>query len=278
MKMNAASKIYTALILAFLYLPIAVLIFFSFNEANSTSVFTGFSLQWYRELFADRETLKTLYNTLIIAVLSSAIATVIGTAAAVGIQSLGKWSKKLVMGVTNLPLMNPDIVTGVAMMLLFVFIMGLFGGTEILGFWTILIAHVTFNLPYVILSVNPKLRQLDPHLVEAAQDLGCPGRKAFFKVVLPNIMPGIVTGFIMAFTLSIDDFVISYFVSGPSFQTLPLRIYAMTKRRVEPSINALSTLIFVVVLVLLIIINVRQATDEKKLKKNIISAKNAGTK
>ena len=264
--MKAASKLYVFLIMLFLYLPILVLIVFSFNASNSTSVFTGFSLQWYRELFQDKETLQTLYNTLLVAVLSAVIATVLGTAAALGIVRLSKWGQKLVMNVTNLPLMNPDIVTGVSMMLLFVFIMTLFGGSDVLGFWTILIAHITFNLPYVILSVMPKLKQMDPHLVEAAQDLGCPQSKAFFKVILPSIMPGIITGFIMAFTLSIDDFVISYFVSGPSFQTLPLRIYSMTKRRVEPSINALSTLIFVAVLVLLIIINLRQSAPRKPKK------------
>lgn len=265
--MKTWGKLYTALILLFLYLPIFVLIFFSFNASNSTSVFAGFSLQWYRELFQDKETLRTLYNTLVVALLSAAVSTVLGTAAALGITRLSKWGQKAVMSVTNLPLMNPDIVTGVSMMLLFVFFMGLFGGTEILGFWTILIAHITFNLPYVILSVLPKLRQMDPHLVEAAQDLGCRQLKAFFKVTLPSILPGVITGFIMAFTLSIDDFVISYFVSGPSFQTLPLRIYSMTKRRVEPSINALSTLIFVAVLVLLIIINLRQNAEERRQKK-----------
>lgn len=271
--MKKLSKTYIALVMLFLYAPIAVLIFFSFNAGNSTSVFTGFSLQWYAELFRDEETLSALYNTLVVALLSSGISTVLGTAAAVGINKLNRWMKNLVMNITNIPMMNPDIVTGISMMLLFVFAGTLLGKDDVLGFGTLLIAHITFNLPYVILSVLPKLRQLDTHLVEAAEDLGCPSNKAFFKVVLPNIMSGIVTGFMMAFTLSIDDFVISYFVSGPSFQTLPLRIYSMTKRVVRPSINALSTLIFVIILVLLIVINILEAKDEKQAEKRRRAAK-----
>ena len=265
--MKKLSKVYLGLIFVFLYAPILVMVFFSFNASNSTSVFTGFSFHWYRELFRDSETLRALYNTLIIAVLSALISTVIGTAAAVGISSMNKWLRRVVNHVTNIPMMNPDIVTGVSMMLLFVFLGSVLGITEVLGFWTLLIAHITFNLPYVILSVLPSLRQTDSHLAEAAQDLGCPPGKAFFKVVLPSIMPGVLTGMIMAFTLSIDDFVISYFTSGPAFQTLPLRIYAMTKRRVQPDINALSTIMFVVVLVLLVLINVRQAKEENKNRK-----------
>lgn len=262
--MKRLSKIYTALVLLFLYAPIFVLVFFSFNAGNSTSVFSGFSLKWYDELFHDGETLTSLYNTLIVALLSSVISTVMGTAAAVGISKLNRWMKNTVMNITNIPMMNPDIVTGVSMMLLFVFAGTLLGKDDILSFGTLLTAHITFNLPYVILSVLPKIKQLDVHLVEAAEDLGCPSNKAFFKVVLPNIASGILTGFIMAFTLSIDDFVISYFVSGPSFQTLPLRIYSMTKRVVKPSINALSTLIFAAVLILLAVINVIQNRDDKK--------------
>lgn len=263
--MKGLSKFYIALVFIFLYAPIFVLIFFSFNAGNSTSVFTGFSLRWYSELFNDGETLTSLYNTLVVALLSSAVSTVLGTAAAVGISKLNHWMKNVVMNITNIPMMNPDIVTGVSMMLLFVFAGTILGKDDILGFGTLLIAHITFNLPYVILSVLPKIRQLDVHLVEAAEDLGCPSNKAFFKVVLPNITSGIITGFVMAFTLSVDDFVISYFVSGPSFQTLPLRIYSMTKRVVRPSINALSTLIFAIVLILLIVINTLKSRDEKKL-------------
>ena len=190
-----------------------------------------------------------------------------GTMAAVGINMMKrKWTQRLTMSVTNIPMMNPDIVTGISMMLLFVFVGALLNQTGVLGFWTVLIAHITFNLPYVILSVLPKLRQVDKHLPEAAMDLGCTPIKAFFKVVLPNIMPGIVTGLIMAFTLSLDDFVISYFNVGPAFQTLPIRIFAMTKKRVTPDIYALSAIIFVTILVLLLLINFSQKKEEKEAK------------
>lgn len=254
--MKTLSRLYTSLILVFMYAPILVLIVFSFNSSNSTSVFEGFSLKWYAELFRDSETLKSLYNTLVLAVLSSFISTVLGTAAAVGISYMKKGPiRSIIMTLTNIPMMNADIVTGVSLMLLFVFGGTLLGISGVLGFGTLLIAHVTFNLPYVILSVLPKLKQLDPHLSEAAQDLGCTPLKAFFKVVVPFILPGIISGLMMAFTLSIDDFVISYFASGPEFQTLPLRIYSMTKRRVTPDMYALSTLIFVAILILLILIN-----------------------
>ncbi len=264
--MKTLSRLYTVLILIFMYAPILVLIVFSFNSSNSTSVFEGFSLKWYDELFKDSETLKSLYNTLILAVLSSLISTVVGTAAAVGISYMKKGPiRSIIMTLTNIPMMNADIVTGVSLMLLFVFVGSLLGISGVLGFTTLLIAHVTFNLPYVILSVLPKLKQLDPHLTEAAQDLGCTPLKAFFKVALPSIMPGIISGLMMAFTLSIDDFVISYFASGPEFQTLPLRIYSMTKRRVTPDMYALSTLMFVAILILLILMNV--VKDDKNSTK-----------
>lgn len=263
--MKTISRIYTVLILIFMYAPILVLVVFSFNSSNSTSVFEAFSLKWYIELFKDAETLKALYNTLLLAFLSAIISTVLGTAAAVGISYIKNGPiRSVIMTLTNIPMMNADIVTGVSLMLLFVFAGSIFGISGVLGFTTLLIAHVTFNLPYVILSVLPKLKQLDPHLSEAAQDLGCTPLQAFFKVVIPSIVPGIVTGMIMAFTLSLDDFVISYFASGPEFQTLPLRIYSMTKRRVTPDMYALSTIMFVAILVLLILINVTK--DDKKLK------------
>ncbi len=266
--MKTISKLYTVLILIFLYAPIAVLILFSFNSSNSTSVFEGFSLKWYVELFKDRETLKALYNTLILALASSVIATVLGTAAAVGIDYMKKGPvRSLIMTITNIPMMNADIVTGVSLMLLFVFIATIFGISGILGFTTLLIAHVTFNLPYVILSVLPKLKQIDPHLTEAAQDLGCTPFQSFVKVVIPNILSGVFTGMMMAFTLSLDDFVISYFASGPEFQTLPLRIFSMTKRRVTPDMFALSTIMFLVILVLLIMINVSKKEEKKPAKK-----------
>lgn len=265
--MKKASKIYTALIMLFLYAPMIVMIVYSFNASNSTSVLSGFSLKWYSELLNDSATLDALKNTLILAVASSIIATVLGTLAAVAISTMKKkWTKSVLMSVTNIPMMNPDIVTGVSLMLLFVFVGMFVHNSNVLGFPTLLIAHVTFNLPYVILSVLPKLYQTDKHLSEAAQDLGCTPAKAFVKVVLPSISSGIVTGMIMAFTLSLDDFIISYFVSGPSFQTLPIRIFAMTKKRVTPDMYALSTFIFVAILVLLVVMNVAQAKSEKKTK------------
>lgn len=259
------SNLYIALIMLFLYAPMIVMIVLSFNASNSTSVMSGFSLKWYEEMFRNSNALNALRNTLVLAVLSAVISTVIGTAAAVGIDGMKKkWVKSTVLTVTNIPMMNPEIVTGVSMMLLFVFIGKLVGASDVLGFPTLLIAHITFNLPYVILSVLPKLRQTDPHLAEAAQDLGSTPVQAFFKVVLPNITSGIVTGLIMAFTLSLDDFIISYFVTGAKFQTLPIVIFSMTKKKVKPDMYALSTVIFVAVLILLVVMNVFQAKAEKK--------------
>ena len=250
--MKLSQKIYTTLIFVFLYAPIGILVLFSFNSSNSTGVFEGFSLRWYQELLSDKATLAALKNTLILAVTSSVIATVIGTAAAVGISRMKKqYLRGTLMTVTNVPMMNPDIVTGISMMLLFVFVGTLLHFDNNLSFWTLLIAHVTFNLPYVILSVLPKIKQLDSQLPEAAMDLGCTPMQAFFKVELPAIMPGVLTGAIMAFTLSLDDFVISYFTVGSGFDTLPIRIYSMTKKRVTPDMYALSTLIFIAILLLL---------------------------
>lgn len=268
-KLHPASGIYLALVMLFLYLPIIMLIVLSFNGTNSTSVIHGFSTKWYVELFKDSATINALTNTLILAVTSAITATVIGTLAAVGIDKMKKGVvKSSVMTVTNIPMMNPEIVTGVSMMLLFVFIGSILGASGVLGFWTLFIAHVTFSLPYVILNVLPKLRQTDANLSQAAQDLGCPPIKAFIKVVLPSILPGVIAGLIMAFTLSFDDFIISYFVSGPKFQTLPIRIFSMTKKRVTPDMYALSTIMFIVILVLLVLVNVLQAQgDNRKEKK-----------
>lgn len=262
--MKAVSKIYTWLIFIFLYAPIVVLMVFSFNDSKSRVVWNGFTLSWYERLFQDKEILNALTNTLIIAVITAICATILGTAAAIGIRSMNKWMKRMVMNLTNLPMMNPEIVTGVSMLLLFVFLNDRVGILKP-GMLTLIIAHITFSLPYVVLNVMPKLRQMDPHLYEAAQDLGCAPFPAFFKVVLPEIMPGIVTGMIMAFTLSINDFVISYFTSGTT-QTLPIAIYSMTRKIVSPEINALSTILFGAVMVLLIVINLRQIRDQKKLK------------
>ena len=255
---KVGSRLYVCLIFLFLYAPILVLIVFSFNDTETASrtVWSGFSLKWYQRLFEDRLILEALRNTLLIAVIAALGSTVLGTMAAIGINSMKKLPRRIMMNVTNFPMVNPEIVTGVSLMLLFVFAVGLFGGRS-LGMGSLIAAHITFCLPYVILSVLPKLRQMDPNLYEAAQDLG------FFRVVLPEIAPGIVTGAIMAFTLSIDDFVISYFTSGTT-QTLPIYIYSMTRRRISPEINALSTVLFAAVLVLLVIVNVRQAKDRPR--------------
>ncbi len=258
-------NIFIALIYIILYAPLLVMVFFSFNEAKSTTVFTGFSLKWYAELFSSSDTMTALRNTLVLAVTSALIATILGTAAAVYMYKLRSraWRASLDM-VTNLPMMNPEIVTGVSMMLLFVFVGRLVGASNSLSFGTLLIAHVTFNLPYVILNVLPKLNQTDPHLAEAAEDLGSTPLQAFFKVTLPSIMPGIVSGMIMAFTMSLDDFVISYYTTGSDFQTLPLKIFAMTKKTVKPDMYALSSVIFLTVLVLLLIVNIGQIRQEKR--------------
>ena len=262
--MKALSRIYVALIIFFLYAPVLVMIVFSFNSSESVWVFENFSLDWYKSLITNTSMLNALKHTLIIAILSASIATVLGTAAAVGILSLRKKiTKKLIMSVTNIPMMTADIVTGISLMLLFIFIGKLIGLNESLGFFTVLIAHITFNLPYVILSVMPKLRQTDANLQEAALDLGCTPLQAFFKVVVPSISTGIVTGFIMTFTLSLDDFVISYFTCG-HYQTLPIIIYNMTKKSVTPDTYALSTIIFLVIFLLLIFYNMLQTRAEKK--------------
>lgn len=261
--MKILSKLTNILMFGFLYAPIAVMIFFSFNSSSSTYVFKGFSLKWYAELFNSSITVSALKNTLLLACLSAIIATVFGTIAAVGIYNMrSKALKNTVMGVTNIPMMNPDVVTGVSLMLLFVFIGKALSFNNSLSFYTLLIAHITFNLPYVILNVLPKLRACGNTLTEAAQDLGCTYFKAFKKVVLPNISSGIISGLLMSFTLSLDDFVISYFTNGTGFQTLPLLIYSKTKKAVKPDIYALSTIIFIAVLFLLLLVNAIKAKAE----------------
>ncbi len=262
--MKTLRRIFIGLMLVFMYAPLLVMMLFSFNSSKSTAVFSGFSLKWYQQLMYDSESIAALQNTLILAILSAIIATVLGTLAAVGIYKMKRGiAKRTVTAVTNIPMMAPDIVTGVSLMLLFVFFAQLVGSKNALGFWTILFAHITFNLPYVILNVMPKLRQTGSQLSEAAEDLGCTPIKAFFKVTLPAIYPGVFTGFIMSFTLSLDDFVISYFTSGSAFQTLPIRIFSMTKKTVKPTMYALSTIIFITVLVLLILINLSQNEERR---------------
>ncbi|MBP3606060.1 MAG: ABC transporter permease [Clostridia bacterium] len=264
--MKYASRIYLCLIFGILYIPIVTLIFFSFNATDSTSVFGGFSLMWYKELFASPDTFIALRNTLILAVCSSLLATVIGTAAAEGIYRMrSKLFKNALTSVTNIPMMNPDIVTGMSMMLFFVAVVGILGiEYESFGFWAMLLAHTTFSLPYVILSVLPRVEDFGKSLSEAALDLGCTPLQSFFKVELPNLMPGVLSGLMMAFTLSLDDFVISYFVGSSSFQTLPLLIYSMTKKKVTPDMYALSTLIVVTIFILLIVSNVKNGRKNRR--------------
>ena len=277
--MKRLSRVYVALVMFFLYMPIFVLILYSFNASKSRSVWAGFSTRWYRELFTDQLIMTSLRNTVVIALVSSVIALVLGTMAALGIFALRrKWFKSILMNVTYMPILNPEIVMGVSLLLLFVFcgdagarlneLIGLqiFPPME-LGFMTLIIAHVTFCTPYVILNVLPKLRQMDKFVYEAALDLGCNPVQAFFKAIIPEIMPGMLTGFLMALTYSIDDFVISYFVSSASTQTLPVTIGAMVRKRISPKINALSAIIFVVVLAVLILYNLYSVRKEKQLQK-----------
>ena len=263
--MKRANRILTVLIFIFLYVPMAVLIVASFNTGKDVTQFEGFTLRQYTRLFQDRTLLKLLGNSLLVSVLASFIATVFGTVASLGIYNLNPRLRKAAMTLTNIPMTNPDIVTGVSLSLLFVFV-----GTRMLGqrnsltFWTLLIAHITFNLPYVILNVMPKLKQTDSSLRDAAMDLGCTPLQAFFKVTLHEIAPGIVSGAIMAFTMSLDDFVISYFVSGLDFVTLPVEIYSYTKKPLHPKIYALFTLLFLLILVLMVAMNLLQARGMKK--------------
>ena len=248
------------LIFVFLYAPIFVLMAFSFNDSKSRVVWSGFTFKWYHQLFENQDILSAFYNTLIIASVSALLATVFGTVASVGIIKCKKWQRNTIMNITNLPMINPEIVTGVSLMILFVFIYNWLGIFKP-GLITLICAHTTFCLPYVILSVMPKYRQMDSNIYEAAQDLGCSPIRAFCKVVMPQIMPGIVTGMIMSFTMSIDDFVISYFVGG-TVQTLPIAVYSMTRKIVSPEINARSSVLFVVVFLLLIVINLRRGKDK----------------
>lgn len=256
------SRFYTYAVLLFFYAPIFVLIVFSFNSAKSRTVWSGFTFDWYLKLFNDSTIIDSVYITLFVSVIAAAVATVLGTAAAIGVMGMRKRLRGLLLNLTYIPILSPEIIMGVSLMLLYVWTINQ------LNFFTLLIAHISFDTPYVIFSVMPKLRQLDPHLYEASLDLGATPWYGFRKVVLPQIRPGIITGALLAFTLSVDDFVISYFTSGQNSQTLSITIYAMTRKRVSPEINALSTLLFVFVLLLLVIINVRQNNSEKKKNKS----------
>ncbi len=271
--MKKTNRIFTVLIFIFLYIPMAVLILGSFNTGKNLAVFEGFTLNQYAELFRDKDLLALLGNSLLIAFLSTGIATAFGTFAAVGIYNLKPKMRKAVMTLTNIPMTNPDIVTGISLSLLFVFIgTGMLGQKQSLNFGTLLIAHITFNLPYVILNVMPKLQQMNPALQDAAMDLGCNRVQAFFKVTVHEIMPGIVSGAIMAFTMSLDDFVISYFVTGSDFITLPVKIYSFTKKPIHPKIYAMFTLLFLLIFVLMVAMNLLQLrADKRKTEKNVRS-------
>ncbi len=266
--MKFLSKTYMFIIFALLYAPIVVLVVFSFNESGSLSEFTGFSFTWYKELFNDESAFNSLKNSLILAVSSSLLATVIATFAALGLHNMKrKYVKSVVKSVTNIPMVNPDIVTGVSMMLLFVALAGILAKLRFeleFGFFTMLIAHTTFNLPYVLLSVMPRFNQLDKSLTEAAMDLGCTPTRAFFKIELPQIVPGILSGLMLAFTMSLDDFVISHFVSSPNFQTLPLYVYNQTAHNVKFSMYALCALIIAIILAILLIVNCTDSVNKRR--------------
>lgn len=253
---NCAQKIYITLIFIFLYAPIATLIVLSFNASKTRAKWGGFTTKWYAALFRNDAILQALYNTLLIAFLSALIATVIGTIAAISIRGMKRRNRAILMGITNIPMLNAEIVTGISLMLLFISLGVRFG----LG--TILLSHITFNIPYVILSVMPRLKQLNPHTYEAALDLGAPPLKAFFKVVFPDILPGVASGFLMAFTMSLDDFIITHFTKGPGVDTLSTKIYTEVKKGIKPEMYALSTIIFVSVLILLLLVN--RTPKEKK--------------
>ena len=277
--MKFLSKFYIGLIFLILYAPILVVILFSFNESGNLSYFSTFTLYWYKELFADSEALDALKNSLILAISSSLIATTIGTLAAFGIsRAKNRYYRQTLESVANIPMMNPDIVTGVSMMLLFVGVGAFVGAKSTLGFATMLIAHTTFNLPYVILQVLPKFRQMDKNLTEAALDLGCTPMQTFFRVELPSIMPGIVSGLMMSFTLSLDDFVISHFVSSPDFKTLPLYIYTQTAHEVKFSMYALCTIMIIAIMLLLIAVNVAGSMGERRAMKKARKALKGGVR
>lgn len=282
MKKNGIfARVCMILALIFMYAPILVLIVFSFNDSKSRTVWTGFSLHWYEDLFSDTRILQSLATTIEVSVLAMIIATLLGTAAAIGFRNMRRRSRTICLSINNIPMSNADIITGVSLMMLFVFAFGafnatlgkFFGITLKMGFGTLLLAHITFDVPYVILSVLPRLNQLDPNLYEAALDLGASPWRAFTKVVLPELSPGIINGAVLAFTMSVDDFVVSYFTAGSGTSTLSMEIYAMTRKRISPEINALSTLIFVVVLLALVAVNVHSAHQERIQRKKQLAWK-----
>ena len=259
--MKKLRKAYIALIMAFLYAPIVLLILYSFNDSKSRANWGGFTLRWYKELFSDAAIMSALSTTLSVGLLAAVFSTLLGTVGAIALYQMKRGPRKALLSIVNLPMLNSEVVTGVSLMLLYAM------ANIQLGYLTLLLSHIAFCVPYVVLSVMPKLRQIDPNLAEAAQDLGATPMQGFFKVILPDIMPGVFSGFIMALTMSIDDFVISYFTAGSTTANLAMRIYAMTKKRISPEVNAISTLLFATVLILLIVINLREASQEKAARK-----------
>lgn len=255
---NIAKKIYVALIFLFLYAPIATLIVLSFNASKTRAKWGGFTFKWYSSLVQNREIMQALWNTLLIACISSLVATIIGTVACVAMSGMKRRSRTVLMGITNIPMLNADIVTGISLMLLFIS----FGFR--FGFGTILLSHITFNIPYVILSVMPRMKQLNPSTYEAALDLGASHATAFFKVVFPDLLPGILSGFLMAFTMSLDDFIITHFTKGAGIDTLSTKIYTEVKKGIKPEMYALSTIIFVTVLILLFLVNFTPSGKKEK--------------
>lgn len=265
---KTVSRLYIGLVFLFLYIPIFVLIAYSFNESKSRTVWTGFTLDWYYKLFHNETILTSLVNTIVVALIASILSTILGTAASIGIYNMRRATKTVIMNITYLPILNPEIVSGVSLMLLFVFAKIEF------GYVTLILAHLTFCVPYVILNVMPKLRQMNPSLCEAAMDLGCNQFQVYRKVIIPEILPGILTGFLMSLTYSIDDFVISYFTYGPTSQTLSITIFSMTRRKVSPEVNALSAIIFVVVLSVLLVMNIVDIRKHKRDKSRIKEQRN----
>ncbi len=260
---KALKKFYVFLVFVFMYAPIVVLMVYSFNDSRSSSaIWRGFTFDWYIKMLSDSQMMKALQTTLVIALSSSLIATIIGTLAAIGINNMKKRAKNTIMNITYVPVLSPDIVTGISLMLLFVFL------RVPLGRYSLLLAHITFNIPYVIISVLPKLNQLNKNMYEAALDLGASPSYAYRKIIIPEIMPGIVTGFLLALTLSIDDFVVSFFTSGAGASNLSIYIYSAVSKKYNPSINALSTIMFVVIFLLLVLINSRSKEKPKKKVEN----------
>ncbi|MEQ3339062.1 ABC transporter permease [Clostridium butyricum] len=253
---NFIKRFYLFIIFLFLYTPIITLMVFSFNNSKTMGKWSGFTLKWYEQLFSNQRLMSALYYTILIALLASVMATIVGTISAIAISQMKGKLKALILNINYLPVLNPDIVTGIALMSLFIFLNFNF------GFTTMLLAHITFDIPYVILSVLPKMRQLPENTLDAAADLGATPLYTLWKVIIPQIKPGIFSGFLMAFTMSIDDFVISFFTTGPGVTNLSIEIYSMARRGIKPEINALSTLMFLTVLALLLIVNRKQNSDK----------------